>query len=95
MVDYKKAALTGAVVGTALSFFMGPKTRRSLDYKKIATYAAGGAGAVMAVGFAMAETGRPIKMLATAGEFTGHGHHHDHQDYWNQQPIGHQHFGRY
>ena len=93
MVDYKKAALTGAVAGAVLSFLMGKKTR-GIDYKKIATYAAGGAGAVMAVGYAMAETGRPIKMLATAGDFTGWGHD-EHHNGWGHEPIGHEHFHRW
>lgn len=97
MVDYKKAALTGAIAGTVASFIFGRKSR-GIDYGKIAKYAAGGAGAVMAAGYVMAETGRPIKMLATAGEFTGHGDywgHHHHPDDQPMRPIGHEHYHRY
>ena len=88
MVDYKKAALWGAVGGTVASFIFGRKTR-GMDFEKIAKYAAGGAGVVMAAGYVMAETGKPIGLLSTR---TGH------WDYWGQHehhPIGHEHFHRW
>jgi len=90
MVDYKKAAIAGAIAGTVLSFLMGMKSR-GIDYGKIAKYAAGGAGTLMAAGYVMAETGRPIKMLATAGDFTGWDDQHDH----HHRPVGHEHFHRW
>jgi len=72
-----------------LSFFVGKKSRGT-DYEKIAKYAAGGAGALVAAGYVMAETGRPIGFLApkTAGDFTGHYG-------WDQRPVGHEHFHRW
>jgi hypothetical protein len=98
MVDYKKAALTGAIAGTVASFIFGRKTR-GIDYGKIAKYAAGGAGVVMAAGYVMAETGKPIGLLATR---TGHaeGHwdsfpSHIHPEDRPMHPIGHEHFHRY
>jgi hypothetical protein len=62
MVDYKKAALTGAVVGAGLSFFMG-RRRRGLDLTKIATYGAYGAGALLAGSYVMHQVGKPVGFL--------------------------------
>lgn len=95
MVDYKKAALWGAGIGTAASFIFGRKRMRGLDWGKILKYAAGGGAATMAGAYVMAETGRPIAMLASK-EHAGWGgwdrggghegreherHHHRHEDF--------------
>ena len=98
MVDYKKAALTGAIAGTVASFIFGRKSR-GIDYGKIAKYAAGGAGVVMAAGYVMAETGRPIGMLATRtvweeGHWDSFPSHHHPEDRPHHE-IGHEHFHRY
>lgn len=93
MVDYKKAALWGAVGGAALSFVFGRKTR-GMDFEKIAKYAAGGAGVVMAAGYVMAETGKPIGLLATRTGYDYWGHH-QHPDDRPMHPIGHEHFHRW
>jgi hypothetical protein len=94
MVDYKKAALTGAIAGTVASFLFGRKSR-GFDYGKIAKYAASGAGVVMAAGYVMAETGKPIAMLAPRTGF--HPWEEGHQHRWEHEhmPIGHEHFHRY
>jgi hypothetical protein len=91
MVDYKKAAIAGAIAGTVLSFLMGKKTRE-VDYGKIAKYAASGAGTLMAAGYVMAETGRPIAMLASKREVAGWGHDFEGHEH---RPIGHEHFHRW
>lgn len=83
VVDYKKAALTGAAVGLVASFFMGRKSRR-LDFGKLATYAGLGAGAVVAGSVVLSEVGRPVAMFTRTGH-EGWGHH----------PIGHEHFHRW
>lgn len=80
MIDYKKAALTGAAVGVVASFFLGRKTRK-LDFSKLATYAGMGAGAVVAGSVVLSEVGRPVAMFARTG--------------WEEAPIGHEHFHRW
>jgi len=100
MVDYKKAALTGAIAGTVASFIFGRRTR-GFDWTKIGTYAAGGAGVVVAGAWAMNEVGRPIGMLAAKGDYStgwwGHEHEHPgfghHEGAWGHRP--HEHFHRY
>jgi hypothetical protein len=90
MVDYKKAALTGAAVGLVASFFMGKKTR-GLNLTKLATYAGTGALAVVGGSFAMAEVaGRPLAMFARTGWEEG-------EAMWDRhhRPIGHEHFHRW
>lgn len=94
MVDYKKAALFGAVAGTALSFVLGKKTR-GFDFEKVAKYAAGGAGALMAAGYVMAETGKPIGLLATRTGWEDSWPHHHHGEDRQFHPIGHEHFHRW
>jgi hypothetical protein len=103
MVDYKKAALVGAGIGTVASFIFGRKRARGLDWGKILKYAAVGGGATMVAGYAMAETGRPIGMLAAKGEFTGWehggwgrgwGHEHEHEG-WGHEGREREHFRRW
>jgi uncharacterized membrane protein len=77
MVDYKKAALTGAVVGAGLSFLMGRK-RRGFDLAKIGTYGAYGAGAFLAGSFVMHSVGKPVGFLERAGHGGVIGHDYFH-----------------
>jgi hypothetical protein len=93
MVDYKKAALFGAVGGAALSFVLGKKSR-GFDFEKIAKYAAGGAGVVAAAGFVMSEAGKPLGLLAPR---TGYDSwpSHVHPEDRPFHPMGHEHFHRW
>lgn len=92
MIDYKKAALTGAAVGVVASFFLGRKTR-SLDFTKLAKYAGMGAAAVAGGALVLAETGRPVAMFARTG-FEGERWDGGRWDQFHH-PIGHDHFHRW
>jgi hypothetical protein len=89
MVDYKKAALVGAAAGLVASFFLGKKVR-GFNLKKLATYGATGAAAVMGGAFVLAEAGKPMHMFARTGWEEG-------EAMWDRhhRPIGHEHFHRW